>query len=226
MLMFFAEPDDQQVMKGPNASHDSSISLIGSAQAFHRPTPVHAICRVVVPIHIMQDELSPYQRHRPPYTATLMNNLYETLRYKLDLEECWAKYFDVMLWATLSGAYISRGNSRDQELWFSIQVVIGAREAKGENGQLKARWEWNEIKSLLKRFYWSEELVGEEFKVLVHPEPRHGPETGRLTSDFCHRLMQEIYESLSLAINAPDDTESAIMNKLIAAACGIADLHD
>ena len=169
LLMTPAHCDDEHDAEVHNAGQDCSNSIMTSAQASYRVTSVQAICRVVVPINVMQDELSPYGRHRPPFTATLINNLYETLKYKLNVERCWAKYFDVMLWATLSGAYISRGNTKEKELWFSTQVVIGVRGRERKKGQIEGRWEWSAVKSLLQRFYWSEELVGEEFKVIVHP---------------------------------------------------------
>ncbi|KAL8782482.1 MAG: hypothetical protein Q9195_009634 [Heterodermia aff. obscurata] len=150
---------------------DEDVHKTGYAVQIYPVTSIQAICRVVVPINVMQDELSPYGRHRPPFTVTLMNDLYDTLNYKLNVEECWAKCFDVMLWATLSGAYISRGNTQEKELWFSTQVVIGVRGRERTKVQIEGRWEWSAIKSLLQRFYWNEELVGEEFKVQVHQEP-------------------------------------------------------
>ena len=170
MFMTLTRCDNEHEVEVYSAGQDRSNSVMTSAQAIYPVTSVQAICQVVVPINVMQDELSPYRRHRPPFTVTLMNNLYETLNYKLNVKECWAKYFDVMLWATLSGAYISRGNNKEKELWFSTQVVIGVRGRKRKKGRIERRWEWSAIKSLLQRFYWNEDLVGEEFKVTVHRE--------------------------------------------------------
>ena len=142
-------------------------------------TSVEAICRVVIPINVLQDEFSPYHRHRPAFTATLMVDLYETLRYKIDLENCWAEYPDVLLWGTMSGVYISRGNARDKELWFSSQLAKGVRGWNAKTGQLRWEWEWNTIRHLLRNFYWNEELVAEEFKV-------------RSCASFCHDIILSI----------------------------------
>ena len=173
ILMTLTHSNDEHEAEISNAGQDRSSSVMTSAQAIYSVTSIQAICRVVVPINVLQDELSPYRRHRPPFTVTLMNNLYDTLNYKLNVKECWAKYFDVMLWATLSGAYISRGNNKEKELWFSNQVVIGVRGRERRKGQMEERWKWSAIKNLLQRFYWNEGLVGEEFKVRVHQDPHN-----------------------------------------------------
>ena len=129
------------------------------------PTPIQSICRVVVPFIALQDEYLPYRR--TAYTATVMDSLYDTLDSEINLETCWATWAEVMLWATLFGVYISRGVSREKELWFSKQLVKGVRARKGQKGQLGGtwKWEWGAVKDVLKRFYWSEKFFGEEFQV-------------------------------------------------------------
>ena len=130
-------------------------------------TPIQSICRVVVPFIALQYQFLIYRR--AVYTVTMLDCLYETLKFDIDLEACWATYPEVMLWATMFGIYISRGivAERKRELWFLYQLVEGIRSRKGRTGQLggKWRWEWNAVKDVLKRFYWCERFFGEEFEV-------------------------------------------------------------
>ena len=199
---------------------DRSNSVMTSAQANYRVTSIQAICLVVVPINVMQDELSPYRRHRPPFTATLMNNLYETLKYKLNVKECWAKYFDVMLWATLSGAYISRGNSKEKELWFTTQLVIGVRGRERKKGQLEGQWEWSAMKSLLQRFYWNERARWGGIQGISAPRALSMNQDVKTNTGACAPVSCRKYAShLVPVIDAPDDMESGTRDELIAAVC-------
>lgn len=153
-------------------------------------TPIQSICRVVVPFVALQYQFLLYRR--AVYTVPMLDCLYETLNFDIDLEACWATYAEVMLWATMFGIYVSRGiaEEREKELWFLYQLVEGIRNRRGRTGQLggKWKWEWNAVRDVLKRFYWSERFFGEEFEVSHHSVIlscyiyQHGHRSGRRSS--------------------------------------------
>ena len=130
-------------------------------------TPIQSLCRVVIPIIALQDQFLPYRRSA--FTGTLMNALYDTLRFGIDLRACWATYAEAMIWATMFGIYTSRGldNEREKEIWFLKELVRGVRGRR----QLGRGWdwEWDVVKTILKRFYWCEGFYGDEFKVSRAP---------------------------------------------------------
>ena len=128
-----------------------SIISFYSSNMFRRDSDVQSICRIVVPIFLVQTQLIPF-RHSSA-TESLKDYFLEAIA-SLDLQKLWEHFHELMVWAFMWVCY-----SCSQQVWrerFLLEM------AKGGRGRMT--WEWQEVKKILRGFFFVERLQGEEFR--------------------------------------------------------------
>ena len=91
-------------------------------------------------------------RHSPA-TESLKDYFLEAIA-SLDLQKLWEHFHELMVWAFMFVCY-----SCSEQVWrerFFFEM------AKGGRG--KMTWEWQEVKKILRSFFFVDRLHGEEFR--------------------------------------------------------------
>lgn len=128
-----------------------SLISFSSSNMFRQDSDVQNICRIVVPMFVVQTQLITY-RHSPA-AESLKDQFLEVIA-SLDLQKLWEHFHELMVWAFMFVCHSCR-----EQAWrerFLLEV------AKGGQGRMK--WEWQEVRKLLLGFFFVDRLHGKDFR--------------------------------------------------------------
>ena len=149
------------------------LARFAFSNTFEEATAVQVICRIVVPIFVVQTQLFLWR-----HTAT-MRILVARLRGAMscvgeceichgrersssvetaDMEGLWYGHPEVVLWAYLMGAFAA--SDVDQRSWFLFHCARGIRRYSGQIGM---RLTWTSVSHMLKRMFYVDRLHGNDF---------------------------------------------------------------
>lgn len=112
---------------------------------------MQSICRIVVPIFVVQNQIDIYRQSA--VVESLMSQLLEVME-SLDLQDCWERYTELMVWAFMFGAFTS--TQQAQREWVLFEM------AKGGRGRVN--WQWEEIEKILLGFFYVDRLYEANFR--------------------------------------------------------------
>ena len=145
---------------------------------FETSTSVQIVCRIVIPMFAVQTQLYLWQGTHT--MRALVGRLQQILQCDDEHEECyeqeqeltstlkvnmailWYEYTDLAIWAFLMGAFAS-ADDRLQRSWFLHHCANGVNRYKDSMGLLLT---WTTVKSMLQRFFYVENMHGNEFAEL------------------------------------------------------------
>ena len=127
-----------------------SLISFSSSNMFRQDSDVQTICRIIVPIFVVQTQLVTY-RHSPA-AESLKDQFLEVIA-KLDLQKLWEEFHGLMVWTFMFVCY-----SCSEQVWRDRLLIEMAKGARG-----KLTWEWQEVRKILLGFFFVDRLQGEEF---------------------------------------------------------------
>ena len=130
-----------------------SLITFSSSCCFRQDSDVQSICRIVVPIFAIQNQLDIYRQSA--VIESLMNQFLEILK-SLDLQDCWGRYTDLMVWAFMFGAYTS--TQQAQREWFLFGMTKGGHE--------RVAWQWEEVRKSLLGCFYVDRLFEADFRMI------------------------------------------------------------
>ena len=128
-----------------------SLVSFSSSCMFRQDSDVQIICRIIVPIFVVQTQIITY-RHSPA-AESLKDQFLEAIAH-MDLQKLWKQFHDLMVWAFMFVCY-----SCGEQAWrerFLLEM------AKGGRGKIK--WEWPEVRKVLLGFFFVDRLHAAEFR--------------------------------------------------------------